>query len=146
MFSLWFIITALVSVGLPMHCDCFPHNKCISTVVKKKCHPQKVKQECSAVKFIFLHYKPYLCGRHELDHYLWDRWARILGVHILRVLVLRILSTCIIFGIHDIWYLRLIPFGHWSRYRENAIIFIHKKREVQKKISYKVRVQIEKRL
>lgn len=24
-FSLWFIINALVSVGFPMHCDYFPH-------------------------------------------------------------------------------------------------------------------------
>jgi len=25
MFSLWFIISAMVSVVLTMHCDCFPH-------------------------------------------------------------------------------------------------------------------------
>ena len=38
-------------------------------VVKKNtCHPQKVKQEWSAVKFNFVHSKPYFCGRHELDH------------------------------------------------------------------------------
>jgi hypothetical protein len=38
-------------------------------VVKKNtCHPQKVKQEWSAVKFNFVDSKPYFCGRHDLYH------------------------------------------------------------------------------